>query len=134
MSGPTVIVGCKLPHGLVLELGYDPITGIRGENYKSVKINGANQFKKPGDPHTSEGLGLTTGVDKAFWDEWLKRNGTLKYVAEGLVFAQPEIKSAEAAKRERETLKTGVEPLAQTDPRLKDQDLRSKIKPYAASA
>jgi hypothetical protein len=132
MSKETVIVGCKLPHGLKLELGYDPVTGIRGEDYQFVVVKGANQFKKPGEPATGEGVGLTTGVDKAFWDEWLKRNKTLQYVREGLLFAQPEMKSAESAKREVEKERTGMEPLEQNDGRAKD--VRNKIRPYSTAA
>ena len=132
-SGPTVVVVCKLKHGLWLEVGYDHNTGIRGEKYARVKINGANQALVAGSPHTSEGVGITTGVPKEVWDEWLKIHKNLPYVVNGLLSAQPEIKSANDAAKEVDGEKTGMEPLGQTDPRVKDADLRSKIKPYAAN-
>jgi hypothetical protein len=53
-------------------------------------------------------------VPKDFWDEWVKKNKDLAFVREGLIFAQPNAASAEAVKREREDLKTKLEPL---DPR-----------------
>lgn len=135
MSTDTVIVGCKLKHGIWLEVGYDPVTGIRGEKYQRVKINGANQMLKPGDLHTADGVGLTTGVSKDLWDEWLKTHRNLPYVVNGLLFASPEMKSAKAEATEIETEKTGMEPLRPTDDkRIKEKDVRSSIRPYAANS
>jgi hypothetical protein len=128
----TVVVACKLPHGVHLELGYDPTTGIQDDaKYQRVRINGTLTGLEPGSKATAGEWALTPNVDKAFWDEWLKRNQKLGFVKEGLIFAQPEAKSAGAASRERENLTTKLEPLNPVkDPRV---GIR-KVEPYNARA
>ena len=132
MSTETVIVGCKLPHGIILELGYILGKGgevTRGPKYQSFVIKGTNegrQFK--GEKATAGEWALTPNVPKDFWDEWLKKNGELGYVKADLIFAMPEAKSAATVVREREALTTKLEPLdPKGDPRVKIKD----VKPYS---
>jgi len=66
----TVTVGCKLPNGIVLHLGE-----------KEQLINGSNSSVVIG------GHGITEGVDKEFFDAWVEKNASLKFVKEGLIFA-----------------------------------------------
>jgi hypothetical protein len=81
MANETVIIGCKLPSGIILEVGYsvDEKTSIvkQGPNYKKIALRGWHA-------HTAEarktGLQLPAGmsmrpflnrgIDKAAWDEW----------------------------------------------------------------
>lgn len=119
MNSDTVIVGCKLPHGLVLELGYTLGANggqvTYGKDYKKIRVNGTNHgYQDRTKGHTAGEIALTPGVPKDFWDEWFKKNKDLAFVREGLIFAQPNAASADAVKREREDLKTKLEPL---DPR-----------------
>ena len=91
----TVKIGCKLPHGLVLEV-----------NNVKVTLNGANQhfafMSRMGD------VGITD-VDQSFWNEWLKSHAETPYVINGFVFETKDESSAKA--KAADTAKTGLEPL-----------------------
>ena len=97
-STQTVTVGCKLPHGLVLEVGST-----------SVTLNGANASNIIG------GYGLTEGVDKAFFDAWLKKNEHLPFVRNQMVFAQSTTDDAKAEALEKAHEKTGFEGMNDAD-------------------
>ena len=120
MSAETVIVGSKLPSGFILELGYTlGGTGSQityGPKYEKYHINGTNMGRGgKGMPHIAGEWALTPGVPKVFFDEWIKKNSDLGFVKAGLIFAQPEAKSASSVVREREALTTKLEPLDPTE-------------------
>ena len=54
--GATVTVGCKLPHGLVAEVGKESVTFL-----------GINSTELIG------GHGITENVPKDFWDAWVAK-------------------------------------------------------------
>lgn len=113
MSAETVTIGCKLPAGLRLEVGYkivknrpDSIEGraVKGDNYAMHIIRGWNHHsaamrKQLADAKSSMGVphGLNTtpylnrNVPKALWaewkrahpDSWLLKNKLLFEVASG---------------------------------------------------
>lgn len=95
-----VTVGCKLPNGIVLEVNNAEVMlcGWRGSESRIVG-----------------GYGLTQ-VDKELWDAWLKLHKNQPYVKKGLVFAQENGNSARAQAKEREKVKSGMEPLPQDKP------------------
>lgn len=97
-SNQAVTVGCKLPHGLVLEVGST-----------SVTLNGANSSNIIG------GYGLTEGVDKAFFDAWMEKNEHLPFVRNQLVFAQASADDAKASALEKAGEKTGFEGMSDAD-------------------
>lgn len=99
----TVIVGCKLPNGLILELGD-----------KRVTIKGANSSNIIG------GHGITEGVDKEFFDAWMAKNAGLQFVKAELLFAHEKAASTAAQAKEQADEKTGLEPL---DPEAKPAGL-----------
>lgn len=100
----TVTVGCKLPNGLLLELGK------RGdEKYRSVTLKGANSSAIVG------GYGITEGVDKDFMDAWLKKHQWLPAVRKGLVFVEDSVANAQAHAVEFMNEKTGLERLNPND-------------------
>lgn len=99
-STTTVTVGCKLPNGLICELGK-----IGDEDYRSVTLNGANTANIHG------GFGLTPGVDAAFWSAWVKKHKRLPFVAKGLVFAQGDVASAHDHAIDLSATKSGFESL-----------------------
>lgn len=101
-STTTVVMGCKLPHGYILELGT-----------RSFRLNGNNSARIVG------GYGLTEGVPKDFAEAWLTKNADLAPVKNGLVFIQSSMKEARAEAADRRTLKTGLEPV---DPMAKTPD------------
>ncbi len=103
----TVSVGCKLPAGLILEMGTPG-----EEDYKRISIIGRNG---PNDGHgrlagcvvTAE-CGITFGVPKDFIEAWLEKHKKLDAVRNGLVFAMPANHAEPHAKAIVE-LKTGFE-------------------------
>ena len=95
----TVTVGCKLPNGLILEIG----------DYK-VALNGANSSLVVG------GYGLTEGVDKDAFEQWLAVHAAQPYVRNDLVFAQAKTNSAQAKASENASVKSGLEGLDQKNP------------------
>jgi hypothetical protein len=99
-STKTVTVGCKLPNGLICELGK-----FGDEDYKAVTLKGSNSAVVHG------GYGLTEGVDESFWNAWKKKHNNLSFVKKGLVFAVGDIASARDHAIDLSALKTGLEPL-----------------------
>ncbi len=75
-----------------------------------------------------EGVALTFGVPKAFWDRWLAANKDAMFVKNGLVFAHEQPASVEDMAKERVLQKSGLERL---DPknlpkRIQTSDLMKK--------
>jgi hypothetical protein len=88
----TVIVGCKLPHGLKFAFEGKVIT-LEGLN-KTEIING---------------FGLTRDVPSDAWAWFEKTYKSSRFIANGLVFAVTDDASARSAATEREGNKTGLE-------------------------
>lgn len=90
----TVTIGCKLPNGLLLEVGN-----------KSVAINGSNNSQVVG------GHGITYDVDSDLWAAWLKQNADRDIVKNGFVFAHDKAANVKAEAKEKADSKTGQEPI-----------------------
>lgn len=88
----TITVGCKLPHGLIIEVDGVPVT-----------LNGTNSSNVIG------GYGLTEGVDSDFFQKWMAANKDSAAVKNDLIFAQGRADSARAAASERKGVKNGFE-------------------------
>lgn len=73
-------IGCKLPHGLVLEVGIRDMK--LASDYAVAVLQGRLQAR-PGAKYGS------TMVHKALWDRWLALNKTLRYVVDKSVFVIP---------------------------------------------
>ena len=96
-----VIVGCKLPHGLVLNL---PNSKVR------VTLNGANSGTVIGlDGKVMRGTCGYTPVDEGFIAQWLKLYGETTMVKKQMIFVQKNEGSAKAMGAELEKEKTGFE-------------------------
>ena len=91
-SGDTVVVGCKLPHGLIVDL-----------NGTSVTLNGANTS------HVVGGYGMTYNVDRSFMLAWLDAFKGFEAVKRNLIFIQEKPKSAYANAKEQSDISTGLE-------------------------
>lgn len=92
----TCIVGCKLPHGLKINLpGVDKPVTLKGRN--SSRIIG--------------GYGLTPGVPKEAFTEWLVSHSWAEYVKNGSVFMEDNEKRARDKAKEMRTERTGMEPI-----------------------
>lgn len=103
----TVVVGCKLPHGLIIQ-----------HAGRKVVLAGSNAEGAIG------GYGLTRGVDKEFFEGWLKDHASFEPVAKDLVFAVGQESAARGTASERKGEKNGFEPLDPTNPgaRLKPEN------------
>lgn len=103
-----VYVGCRLPHGLHLDVG-------QGEAVKRVTIAGANRARLIG------GAGVTP-VPKDHWDAWHAKNKDLAFMKSGAVFVTKSPADAEMEGEQRKSDKTGFEGAdpAQVDRKLKE--------------
>jgi hypothetical protein len=122
----TVTVGCKLPHGLILRLfkmvpSVEPVMGggTREVNKaqqvgEPVKLHGyltMDGKKKRPAALVAGGYAMTSGVNKEFFDEWMKQNADSDLVKNNLIFSQTTTASAEDQGEEQEKLKCGLEAL-----------------------
>lgn len=106
----TITVGCKLPHGMHLDIRH------HGQTMKRVTLNGIYTSKK-GQliiPSERGGYALTTNVPKDFFDEWMRLNKDHPAVANGLIFYHRQEASVVSMAQERDELQHGLEPI---DPR-----------------
>lgn len=94
-----VVVGCKLPNGLICEMGK-----AGDDNYTRVVLKGAN------DSQVIGGFGLTP-VSKAFWEAWRQKHQRLEFVRKGLVFMHKDTASAADHAKDSAQLRSGLEPL-----------------------
>jgi hypothetical protein len=101
----TCIVGCRLPHGLNVDLLVkkgDKKRGIPDETQRLV-IKGANSARIMG------GHGITTGVPKEAFTKWLASKASLAYVRNGSVWVVDNAASARSVAAERKGERTGFE-------------------------
>ncbi len=105
MANETVIIGCKLPAGIILEVGYtvDEKTSIvkQGPQYRRMVLRGWHA-------HTAEqrklGLQLPAGmnmrpflnrgIDKAAWDEWKRTHANSWLLKNEILFEAKDEASA----------------------------------------
>jgi hypothetical protein len=102
----TVLVGCKMPNGVVLNLDRYEIVIDRDvrriEGSKTVKLKGnAIAF---GTPDITVGGYAFTTVDADFWEAWVKHNVNSSLLADKLIFARPRTPDAEAQAREQSSV------------------------------
>lgn len=98
--GATVTVGCKLPHGLIAEVGKESVTFL-----------GSNASELIG------GHGITENVSKAFWDAWVAQmSDWFEPLKQGFIFAYESEKSTYSKAKEMAKEKTGFEQLIPKDP------------------
>lgn len=98
-KGAVVIIGCRLPHGLVLK---NPLA-----KNSSVTLAGLNSSRIIGADY------VTTEVDADFWAAWkLTYEKSFEPFVKGAIFeARSESEAASIAKEVRKE-KTGFEPMA----------------------
>lgn len=99
------IIGCRLPHGIVLEHPANPA--------KTVEIDGLNKAVIIGAEYT------TTAVEDSFWDEWKAANGSFPALLNGAIFEAKSQNDASAVFREVKEMATGFEPMSPTDAGVK---------------
>ena len=121
-SGEKVTVACKLPHGMRLRLFkmVDSMENVAGNTMRTVQraqqvgpdvvIKGvAVEFGK--EKVLTAGFMLTPGIDKEFFDEWLRQNSEHDAVKNHLIFAASTRDAVESQASEHRKQKSGQEPL-----------------------
>lgn len=120
-----VTVACKLPHGLTMRLFkmepfVEPVVGGGTRESKMPVVVGepvtlkgyrALPFGVVPKAQIAGGYAITTGVDKDFFEEWMRQNKDSDIVKNKLVFAHVARESVEDFGRENEKRVNGLEPL-----------------------
>lgn len=112
-SATTCVVGCKLPHGLILELR----TKDGGEVVRYT-IKGMN------DARIFGGYGLTEGIPTDFMEAWLAKNAKHPAVVNKSIFMHSSGRGAQARAKELRNERTGLEAI---DPLNTETQSRFKI-------
>lgn len=107
MAGKMVMVGCKLPNGIILEHPMKP--GV------TVEIAGKNKSNIIGATH------MTTAVDEEFWSAWSAVHKDFPALKSGALFAAKNEAEVKAIVIERKDDLTGFEPM-----RTDGKDKRAK--------
>ncbi len=147
----TVIVGCKLPNGLLLQnfvmeeyqeqvMGGGTRTAKRAvrleETYRvcGSSIDLAKMALGEVPNLIIGGYGITSGIPREFWEEWLRTNARSDIVKNGLIYA--ESSDAKARKRavEGAKLRTGLEPINPDAPNTAAADVRAIRRGTTAAA
>jgi hypothetical protein len=108
MAKATVLIGSKLPNGVILNHPLDPAV--------KVEIRGLNGAQKGIDGRPMMVPYVTTEVDGEFWQAWklghLQKGKEFKPFSSGAIFEANSPEAAQKVHREREREKTGFEPLS----------------------
>ena len=110
----TVVVGCKLPQGLIITIGRRGTPQDKGTRDAQLVIdNPGVQLRLFGSyaPGAVEGFGMTPNVDKAAFTGWLKEHADWAPVKNGLVFCEDKMEDAIAHATAFGLVPNGFEPL-----------------------
>lgn len=107
MSTDFVTVACKLPHGLIIEVGTPG-----QENYRRFELNGPYSGVRMGKPNSLIVGGYAfTQIPKDVWVEWAKNHKGAAYLKNRAVYVEGSVEGAQAAALTDSNLKTGFERL-----------------------
>lgn len=98
-SSTTVIVGCKLPNGLHLD-----VKNNEGETVRHT-VAGANASRIVG------GYGMTAGIPAEFMAKWFEQNARHPAVINKTIFIHSQASSARAIAKEHAEVETGLQAL-----------------------
>lgn len=107
-TAKTVVVGCKLPNGIILDHPLDPS--------KKVELAGLNKARVIGADHA------TTEVDGEFWEAWSMVHKDFAPVKSGAIFVARTVEDAAAKAKELAKEKTGFEAMPQEAQGVKPAD------------
>lgn len=110
---PKVVIGCRLPHGLILT---HPLSK------QKVTLDGYHKSKIVARDGSPAATFVTTEVDQEFWDTWKTAYSGYAPLKSGAIFeARNETEAVSKAKELRKE-KTGFEPLEQSAIGVKPAD------------
>lgn len=104
MGNKVISVGCRLPHGIVINHPANPSVTVTLKGQNSNRIIGS-------DGNAVNGSYGVTEVDAEFWADWIKANAKFAPVVAGAIFADEKPAELEAKAKEAKQRKTGLEPL-----------------------
>ena len=121
-----VIIGCKLPTGYLLEVGYEVVTSSgagerpqyrRLPSYKSYLLRGSNAHNTTGLqlPAMQSRTFINTDVPKDLWDQWKKEHPNNYLLKSGILFESKDEPSAKAQAIDVAKVNNGFEPLDQKE-------------------
>lgn len=108
VGGTSVTIGCKLPHGIVLDHPLDPS--------KKVELKGKNSSLIIGVEYG------TTEVDGEFWETWKTVHAEFPALRSGAIFEAANATELVAVAKELEGEKTGFEAMPQEAQGVKPAD------------
>jgi hypothetical protein len=129
-SDKTVIVGCKLPNGLILRIfrfeeQQEPILGGGFRSFKIAKPVDGVEYKLNGvrfpygtvpDYLIVNGYALTSGIPEDFWKTWVEQNKDALVVKNELIIAHRRTDSIKDQAYDNRKVKSGLEPLDPENP------------------
>ena len=98
-TAKTVLIGCKLPHGLILDHPLDVSKKVELAGLNKAIISGADC--------------ATTPVDGEFWETWKTVHKDFPALRSGAIFEAANASELTAVAAELEDETTGFEPMAQ---------------------
>lgn len=107
-NAKTVIIGCKLPNGIVIEHPLDPAVKVELAGLNKALIIGADY--------------ATTEVDSEFFELWASTHKDFGPVKSGAIFVAKNRDEAKAKAKELKNEKTGFEKMPQEVGDLKPAD------------
>lgn len=112
----TITIGCRLPSGLVLDIGDDKNTKVELEGQRQAQARSKIILLSEDDYGTTE-------VDSSFWEAFCARVGPdFAPIKSGAIFVAKNEKEAKAIAKDLKGKKTGHEPLAQETGEIKKAD------------
>ena len=121
-----VVVGCKLPQGLIITVGRKGTPQDKGTRDAQVILTDEGKRLRLFGTHAPNaqcGFGFTENVDGDTFAAWLKEHAEWAPVKAGLVWAEPTMAEAIAHARDFELVANGFEPLGFDDP-MKDGTIK----------
>lgn len=116
---PTILIGCRLPHGLTL-------THPNPEVTEKVTLAGtySNPLRRP--DHSPAADFVTTPVDVEFWEVWKKAYSTYVPLKKGAIFEARNETEAAAKMKDLRKVKTGFEPVNPDTLGIKSANIKDK--------
>lgn len=112
----TITIGCRLPSGLVLDIGDDKNTKVELAGQRQAQARSKIVLLSEDDYGTTE-------VDESFWEAFCKRVGPdFAPLKSGAIFVAKNEKEAKAKHKDLKGQKTGHEPLPQETGDIKKAD------------